>query len=90
MAAKPETSGDDGGDDAISNLGPCTVGLELNPGEGCSGFGYRLHNDSGMLVVNGSIGGITMINTSFGGGSVSLNNLRLTRSGNVWTIVSLP
>ena len=62
----------------------------MNPGEGCSGSGYTLHNDSGMLVVNGSIGGITMINTSFGGGSVSLNNLRLTRSGNVWTIVSLP
>ena len=86
MAAKPETSGDGGGDGG----GSCTVGLELNPGEGCSGFGYTLHNDSGMLVVNGSIGGITMINTSFGGGSVRLNNLRLTRSGNVWTIVRLP
>ena len=86
MAAKPETSGDDGGDGG----GSCTVGLELNPGEGCSGFGYTLHNDSGMLVVNGSIGGITMSNTRLDSGSVSLNNLRLTRSGNVWTIVSLP
>ena len=93
MAAKPETSGDDGddgGDGGDDGGGPCTVGLEMNPGEGCSGSGYTLHNDSGVLVVNGSIGGITMINTSFGGGSVSLNNLRLTRSGNVWTIVSLP
>ena len=86
MAAKPETSGDGGGDGG----GSCTVGLELNPGEGCSGFGYTLHNDSGMLVVNGSIGGITMINTGFDSGSVRLNNLHLTRSGNVWTIVSLP
>ena len=86
MAAKPETSGDGGGDGG----GSCTVGLELNPGEGCSGFGYTLHNDSGMLVVNGSIGGITMSNTRLDSGSVSLNNLRLTRSGNVWTIVSLP
>ena len=86
MAAKPETSGDGGGDGG----GSCTVGLELNPGEGCSGFGYTLHNDSGVLVVNGSIGGITMINTGFDSGSVRLNNLHLTRSGNVWTIVSLP
>ena len=83
--ASVSSSGDgDGGG------GPCTVGLEMNPGEGCSGFGYTLHNDSGMLVVNGSIGGITMSNTRLDSGSVSLNNLRLTRSGNVWTIVSLP
>ena len=68
----------------------CAVGLALNPGDGCSGSGYSLRNDAGVLVADGTIGGITMDNTRFSGGSVQLNRLRLTRSGNVWTIVGLP
>ncbi len=68
----------------------CAVGLELNPGDGCSGSGYTLRNDASVLVVDGNIGGIRLSNTRFSGGSVNLNNMRITRSGNVWTIVSLP
>ena len=68
----------------------CTVGLMLNPGDGCSGSGYSLRNDSGVLVVDGNIGGIRMGNSRFDNDSVNLNRLHLTRSGNVWTIVSLP
>ena len=68
----------------------CAVGGKLNPGDTCSGSGYSLRNDSGVLVVDGNIGGITLGNTRFNANTVNLNNLRLTRSGNVWTIVSLP
>ncbi len=68
----------------------CAVGLELNSGDGCSGSGYTLRNDASVLVVNGNIGGIRLSNSRFSGGSVNLNNMRITRSGNVWTIVSLP
>ena len=68
----------------------CTVRLALRPGEGCRGSGYSLRNDASVLVVDGNIGGIRLGNTRFSGSSVRLNNLRLTRSGNVWTIVSLP
>ncbi len=68
----------------------CAVGLELNPGDGCSGSGYTLRNDASVLVVDGNIGGIRLSNSRFSGGSVNLNNMRITRSGNVWTIVSLP
>ena len=38
MAAKPETSGDGGGDggDSVSDDGACTAGLVVNPGESCT------------------------------------------------------
>ncbi len=68
----------------------CTVGLMMNPGDGCDGSGYTLRNDSGVLVVNGNIGGIQMGNTRYDTNSVRLNRMHLTRSNNVWTIVSLP
>ena len=68
----------------------CTVGLMINPGDGCSGSGYSLRNDSGVLVLDGNIGGLRMGNTRISGNNVNLNGLRMTRSGNVWTIVSLP
>ena len=68
----------------------CTVGLTLNPGDGCSGSTYSLQNDSGVLVLDGNIGGLRMGNTRISGNNVNLNGLILTRSGNVWTIVSLP
>ena len=68
----------------------CAVGLELNPGDGCSRSGYTLRNDAGVLVADGNIGRITLSNSRFSGSGVNLNNLSLTRSGNVWTIVSLP
>ena len=68
----------------------CTVGLMMNPGEGCDGSGYTLRNDSGVLVVNGNIGRIRMNNARYDANSVRLNRMHLTRSDNVWTIVSLP
>ena len=68
----------------------CTVGLTMRPGEGCQGSGYTLRNDASVMVVDGNIGGIRLGNTRFSGGTVRLNRLHLTRSGNVWTIVSLP
>ena len=68
----------------------CNVGLAMNPGEGCDGSGYSLRNDSGVLVVNGNIGGIQMNNARYDANSVRLNRMHLTRSDNVWTIVSLP
>ena len=68
----------------------CTAGGRLNPGDACSGTGYSLRNNGGALVVDGNIGGISLSNTSFTASNVNFNNLRLTRSGNVWTIVSLP
>ena len=68
----------------------CTVGLAMSPGEGCDGSGYSLRNDSGVLVVNGNIGGIQMNNARYDANSVQLNRMHLTRSDNVWTIVSLP
>ena len=77
-----------GGDGSSSQT--CAVGGKLNPGDTCSGSGYSLRNDSGVLIVDGNIGGITLGNTRFNANTVNLNNLRLTRSGNVWTIVSLP
>ena len=79
-----------GGEGGGGSSQTCAVGLALNPGDGCSGSGYSLRNDAGVLVADGTIGGITMDNTRFSGGSVQLNRLRLTRSGNVWTIVGLP
>ena len=79
-----------GGEGGGGSSQACAVGLALNPGDGCSGSGYSLRNDAGVLVADGTIGGITMDNTRFSGGSVQLNRLRLTRSGNVWTLVGLP
>ena len=32
----------------------CKVGLELNPGDGCSGPDYSLHNNAGWLIPKGS------------------------------------
>ena len=68
----------------------CTVGLAMRSGEGCRGSGYTLRNDAGVMVVDGNIGGIRLGNTRFSGNTVRLNRMHLTRSGNVWTIVSLP
>ena len=79
-----------GGEGGGGSSQTCAVGLALNPGDGCSGSGYSLRNDAGVLVADGNIGGISMDNTRFSGGSVQLNRLHLTRSGNVWTIVGLP
>jgi len=83
------SSGSGGGGGGGSSQA-CTVGLTLNPGDGCSGSTYSLQNDSGVLVLDGNIGGLRMGNTRISGNNVNLNGLRLTRSGNVWTIVSLP
>ena len=80
-------TGSSGGGSASTR---CTVGLTMRPGEGCQGSGFTLRNDASVLVVDGNVGGIRLSNTRFSGGSVQLNRLRLTRSGNVWTIVSLP
>ena len=83
------SSGSDGGGGGGSSQ-TCTVGLALNPGDGCDGSGYSLRNDSGVLVVDGNIGGIRMSNTRYDANTVQLNRMHLTRSDNVWTIVSLP
>ncbi len=83
------SSGSGGGGGGGSSQA-CTVGLTLNPGDGCSGSTYSLQNDSGVLVLDGNIGGFRMGNTRISGNNVNLNGLILTRSGNVWTIVSLP
>ena len=83
-------SGGSGGGGGGGSSQACTVGLTLNPGDGCSGSTYSLQNDSGVLVLDGNIGGLRMGNTRISGNNVNLNGLRLTRSGNVWTIVSLP
>ena len=79
-----------GGEGGGGSSQACAVGLALNPGDGCSGSGYSLRNDAGVLVADRNIGGIAMDNTRFSGGSVQLNRLHLTRSGNVWTLVGLP
>ena len=84
------SSGSGGGEGGGGSSQTCALGLALNPGDGCSGSGYSLRNDAGVLVADGNIGGISMDNTRFSGGSVQLNRLHLTRSGNVWTIVGLP
>ncbi len=68
----------------------CTAGLMLRPGDSCQGSGYSFRNEAGVLIGQGSVGGISIDNARFGGGSVRLNQLHLTKSGNVWTIVSLP
>ena len=83
------SSGSGGGEGGGGSSQTCAVGLALNPGDGCSGSGYSLRNDAGVLVADGTIGGIAMDNTRFSGGSVQWNRLHLTRSGNVWTLVGL-
>ena len=84
----PGGSGGGGGGGGSSQA--CTVGLALNPGDGCDGSGYSLHNDAGVLVVDGNIGGIRMNNARYDANTVRLNRMHLTRSDNVWTIASLP
>ena len=77
--------------EAESDWGACYVGLELNPGDGCSGNGFSIRiNESGGMVVDGNIGGIHLGNSTFDAPSVSLNQFRGTRSGDTWTIRSLP
>ena len=57
----------------------CRVGLELAPGEGCSYRDFSLSVDSsGSLVM------------TFGGDSAPPDGLLLARSGNTWTVESLP
>ncbi len=82
------SGGDNGGDGGSGQA--CNVGMTLGPGEGCQGSGYSFRNDAGVLIGQGNVGGISIENARFSGGSVRLNQLHLTRSGNVWTIVSLP
>lgn len=82
-----DSGGDGNGDETLQT---CAEGMMLRPGEGCRGSGYSFRNDAGVLVGQGNVGRISIDNARFGGGSVRLNQLHLTRSGNVWTIVSLP
>ena len=90
MTVTVSSSSGSGGGSGGSSSRTCTVGLMINPGDGCSGSGYSLRNDSGVLVLDGNIGGLRMGNTRISGNNVNLNGLRMSRSGNVWTIVSLP
>lgn len=71
--------------------GECTVGLMLYPGDQCSygSFSMTIRED-GAVVVDGSIGGITMGNTVMQSETISLNQFSATRNGTTWTIESLP
>ena len=71
--------------------GECRVGLRLGPGDECShgGFSMRIRSD-GAAVLGGNIGGIQMGNMVMDTASINLNNLRLSRTGSIWTIESLP
>jgi len=82
------SGGDNVGDGGSGQA--CSEGMTLGPGEGCQGSGYSFRNDAGVLIGQGNVGGISIENARFSRGSVRLNQLHLTRSGNVWTIVSLP
>ena len=59
----------------------CSVGLPLEPGQNCS------HASANFIIEVDSNGEASL---RFTGTSVQINNLRMTRSGNNWTIDSLP
>lgn len=79
----------------------CKVGLELNPGDGCSGPNYSIHNNDGELVAKGSYiescslliynRNMTFNGVSYGGRFVC-DSLYVNRDkdGNAWTIKRLP
>ena len=64
---------------AVTPSQSCTVGLTLDPGQGCSHQDFTITvESSGMLLMR------------FTGDSVDFDNLSAARSGNRWTIESLP
>jgi hypothetical protein len=57
----------------------CSVGLTLAPEEGCSHQDFTIEvDDSGVLLMR------------FTGNRVDFSSLSLARSGNSWTVESLP
>lgn len=91
-----------GGGSQIDGLKRCTVGLELNPGDECSGSDYSFLNNAGLLIPKGSyfdsngyvhVHGET-IDKSTGrtspGYFKSGDLLHLIRNDKAWTIKSLP
>lgn len=79
----------------------CEVGLELNPGDGCSGssgsdYTYTLSNNDGELAWSGSY--FDSRSTVYRQGDFNntpsgrfvCDSLTLTENGNAWTIKSLP
>lgn len=71
--------------------GLCTPGLILYPGDACHYVEFSmLIQQDGSALLDGDIGGISMSNTVMDAQSINLNGLIATRSGDVWTIESLP
>ena len=97
------TRGGGGGGSHVDGLKGCTVGLELNPGDECSGSDYSFLNNAGRLIPKGSYidsngyvhvhGETEIINDgtrrTFPGYFIS-GDLYLTRNDKAWTIRSLP
>ena len=92
QASEPDSGGDDDGGDGDSDDdgggggegnagGACFVGQELSPGQSCT-FGsntFRVTSEG-----RGCVGGICA------GTGLHLNDFSATKSGDTWTIVSLP
>ena len=66
-----------------SGLVACTVGLTLKPGEGCTFFGgvFRVRDDGYGCIEGGAI---------CAGKGMHINNFSAEKTGDTWTIISLP
>ena len=82
QASEPDSGGADSGGGGEGNAGgACFVGQELSPGQSCT-FGsntFRVTSEG-----RGCVGGICA------GTGLHLNDFSATKSGDTWTIVSLP
>ncbi len=69
---------------------PCEIGTVLAVGDACRGEEYTMYNDGDGLSAHGALDGITLSGARLTGPTIRLNQMLIERSGDAYTIKSLP